>query len=66
MVRKGWVTVYITDKEALLLDKYIQKHFPKLRREGKANRSAVIRDVVEFWAKHQDLAEKGRDSQGKK
>jgi len=51
MVRNGLNTVYLTDKDVELIDDYIQKHFKKLKKTQKANRSAVVRDIVRWWSK---------------
>jgi len=36
MVRKGLNTVYLTDKEAEVIDRYIQLNFMKLKKKRKA------------------------------
>ena len=43
--------MYLTDKEAELVDKYIQEHFMELKKKGQANRSAVVRMMVRSFAK---------------
>jgi len=55
LVRKGLRNVYITDKEAKLIDEYIQQNYMELKAKGKANRSAVVRMIVKFWAKQKGL-----------
>ena len=59
MVRKGLNVVYLTDEDVELIDRYIQAHFPELKKKRKANRSAVARQAVEFWAEQKGLKEKG-------
>ena len=55
MVRKGLNTVYLTDKEAEVIDRYIQLNFMKLKKKRKANRSAIVREIVNSWAKEKRL-----------
>jgi len=43
--------VYLTDDEVELVDKYIQEHFMELKKQKKANRSAVVRMMVRVFAK---------------
>ena len=51
MVRSGLNTIYLTDDEIELIDKYIQTHFMELKKTQKANRSAVVRLIVNWWAR---------------
>ena len=58
MVRKGLNVVYLTDKDVELIDRYIQAHYPELKKKREANRSAVAREAVKFWAEQKGLKEK--------
>lgn len=51
MARKELTNVYLKPSQVKKIDEYIQANYMRLKAQGKANRSAVVREIVDEWAK---------------